>query len=42
MEIQGAEMLTNIFGVCYAGFINPVGDVAGVWILRLALCIGST
>jgi hypothetical protein len=30
VEIEGVEMLTLVGGLCYVGFINPVGVDAGV------------
>jgi hypothetical protein len=38
VEIQGVEILTLIGGLCFVGFINPIGVVAGVQ--RLAFSIG--
>jgi hypothetical protein len=30
VEIQGVEILTLIGGLCFVGFVNPIGVVAGV------------
>jgi hypothetical protein len=41
VEIQGAEMLIVIGGLCCVGFMNLVGVVADPQRQRLALSVGS-